>query len=160
MFTIRTILYPTDFSEQSRPAFELACSLARDYGATLVVQHVFQLPLLVPIDGVLMPTPVESMDQCRSRLDQLRPTDPRVTVRHRLTEGDPAEEILKAIAGEKADLVVIGTHGRGGLTRFLVGSVAEAVLRKAPCPVLTVRAPLPDTAAAPPAVEHAGAWCD
>jgi len=140
---IHTILHPTDFSEQSRPAFDLACSLARDYGATLVVAHVAPPPLALPTEGVVLGPVFEDTAELRARLEQVRPADPRVAVRHRLTIGPPAEEILAAAEEEKADLIVMGTHGRGGLSRVLMGSVAEAVLRKAPCPVLTVRVPLP-----------------
>jgi nucleotide-binding universal stress UspA family protein len=146
VLAIRTILYPTDFSDRCRPAFELACALARDYGATLVVVHVVQLPFLEPVEGVLVPTPIDEAEADRGRLEQVRPADPRVAVCHRLAEGDPAEEILRIAAGEKADLIVMGTHGRTGLARLLVGSVAEAVLRQAPCPVLTVKEPPPAVA--------------
>jgi nucleotide-binding universal stress UspA family protein len=97
-------------------------------------------------------------------LEQIRPADPRLEVRHRLAEGDPAEEILRAAEEEGADLIVMGTHGRGGLSRLLMGSVAEAVMRKALCPVLTVRGPIP-AEGAPEAVaaaptQAAGRWND
>jgi nucleotide-binding universal stress UspA family protein len=159
MLTIRTILCPTDFSEPSRPAFDLACALARDYGAELVVAHVMPPPLTIGSGGVLMAPPLTDATELRSRLEQVRPADPGVAVRHRLTAGHPlstsaeAEGILAVAAEEKADLIVMGTHGRGGLSRLLTGSVAEAVLRKAPCPVLTVKAPLPaDRGGSPEAV--------
>jgi nucleotide-binding universal stress UspA family protein len=149
MLTIRTILCPTDFSEPSRPAFDLACALARDYGAELVVAHVTPPPLAIGSGDVLMAPPLSDTTELRSQLEQIRPADPRVTVRHRLIADHPmamgseAEGILAAAAEEKADLIVMGTHGRGGLSRLLMGSVAEHVLRKAPCPVLTVKAPVP-----------------
>jgi nucleotide-binding universal stress UspA family protein len=151
VFPIRTILYPTDFSDRSRPAFELACSLARDHGAEVVVLHVAPLPLLMPMNGVLVPTPVDQAECARPQLEQVRPADPRVKVVHRLAEGSPADEILAAATDLPADLIVMGTHGRGGLSRVLMGSVAETVLRKAPCPVLTVKAPSHAEPAAAPA---------
>ncbi len=147
MLAIRRILHPTDFSDLSRPAFELACSLARDHGAELTVLHVAQLPLLMPMNGVLVPTPVDETDALRDRLEQVRAADPRVRLGHRLAEGVPSEEILKAAADLPADLIVLGTHGRGGLSRALMGSVAEHVMRKAQCPVLTVK-PTPRAAEA------------
>jgi nucleotide-binding universal stress UspA family protein len=156
MLPVRTILHPADFSECSRPAFELACALARDYGARLVVIHVAQLPLLMPEGGVLVPSPVDEAEGARVRLEQVRPADSRVGVRHRLAEGDPAEEILKVAEEEQADLIVMGTHGRGGLSRLLMGSVAEGVLRQAPCPVLTVRAPFHVSPTPPAATVAAG----
>jgi nucleotide-binding universal stress UspA family protein len=153
VLAIRRILHPTDFSDLSRPAFELACSLARDFGAELVVLHVAQLPLLTPVDGVLVPTPVDEAEYARGRLERVRPSDPRLAVAHRLAEGDPAEEILRAAGDLPADLIVMGTHGRGGLSRLLMGSTAEGVMRKAPCPVLTVKAPLPAGLPEPRAAE-------
>lgn len=149
MLPIRTVLHPTDFSELSQPAFELACALARDYGARLVVLHVTGLSPVLPVEGTLMPAPVDEAEYARGRLEAVRPADPRVRVRHRLGVGDPAEEILAAATDEEADLIVLGTHGRGGLSRALMGSVAEAVQRAAPCPVLTVRVPFRTHSAAP-----------
>lgn len=141
MLPIRKILHPTDFSDRSRPAFELACSLARDYGANLVVLHVADLPLLMPMNGVLVPTPVDVAEADREQLERIHADDPRVKLTRRLGEGNPADGILSAAADLPADLIVMGSHGRSGLTRVLVGSVAEEVMRKAPCPVLTVKAP-------------------
>jgi nucleotide-binding universal stress UspA family protein len=138
---IQKILHPTDFSDRSGPAFELACSLARDYGAELVVLHVAQPPLLLPMEGVLVPTPVDEVEASREQLEKIHAADPRVKLIHRLAEGNPPDEILTAASGLPADLIVIGSHGRSGLSRVLIGSVAEVVMRKAPCPVLTVKAP-------------------
>jgi len=79
-----------------------------------------------------------------------RPSDPQIRVEHRLAEGDPAEEILRLSEAVHCNLVVMGTHGKTGLGRYLTGGVAEAVLRKAVCPVLVVKTPLratPDTEA-------------
>jgi nucleotide-binding universal stress UspA family protein len=73
----------------------------------------------------------------------MRPSDPKVRVRYLLVEGNPAAEILSAAREGNCDLIVMGTHGRTGLNRLLMGSVAEEVVRKAPCPVLTVRADVP-----------------
>lgn len=149
MLAIRTILFPTDFSEPSRTAFDLACALARDYGAELVVAHVVPPPLPLGSGGVPMVPAVADDADLRARLEAVRPADPRVAVRHRLVVGHPlamdseAEGILAVTAEEKADLIVMGTHGRSGLSRLLMGSVAEHVLRKAPCPVLTMKCPSP-----------------
>jgi nucleotide-binding universal stress UspA family protein len=86
-------------------------------------------------------------------LQAIKAPSPRVTIEHRLLEGDPATVIAETAAETGADLVVMGTHGRTGLTRFVMGSVAEDVLRKAPCPVLTVR-DVVRVPAAEPAVEE------
>lgn len=149
MLPIRTILYPTDFSALSQPAFELACALARDYGARLVILHVADPPHVTPVEGVLVITPFSEVEATRGRLEAVQPADPRVAVNHRLAEGNPADEILAAAADEKADLIVLGSHGRSGITRALMGSVAETVQRAAPCPVLTVRSPFGINLASP-----------
>ena len=143
MFPIRKILCPTVFSDRSQPAFELACSLARDYGAELVVLHVAQLPLLMPMEGVLVPTPVDEAEASREQLETIHADDPQVKLIHRLAEGNAADEILAAASDLPADLIVMGSHGRSGLSRVLMGSVAEEVMRKSPCPVLTVKTPCP-----------------
>ena len=151
MLPIRTILHPTDFSDESRPAFELACALARDYSAALVVSHVVPPTRAFAADGVAIPLPAEEPYEARARLARMHPTEGRVEVEHRLLEGDPTTMILKLAEDAKADVIVMGTHGSSGLMRLLVGSVAEGVMRKAPCPVLTVRGPFrlaPDRAPA------------
>jgi nucleotide-binding universal stress UspA family protein len=153
MLPIRTILHPTDFSDYSRAAFELACALARDYGAELIVLHVNQTTAIYAPDGIVASAPIEEPYELRAKLAQLRPDDPRVKVEYKLLDGEPVEQILKAAASANADLIVLGTHGATGLSRLLMGSVAEDVLRRALCPVLTVRAharpaaPNPDVAA-------------
>ena len=141
MLPIRTILHPTDFSEYSGYAFRLACALARDYGARLVVLHVAAPPVVVYGEGVLPPAPEDYQERLRGQLQQVVSPDPKVPVEHRLVEGDAVTEILRLAEETKCDLIVMGTHGRTGLGRLLMGSVAEQVVRKAPCPVLTVKTP-------------------
>lgn len=143
MYPIRKILHPTDFSEHSKAAFDLACALARDYGAELIVVHVNRpMPIFAP-DGIAVAGPIEEPAAVQAKLARIRPTDERIKVAHHLFDGDPAEQILKAAHNESADLIVLGTHGTTGLARLLMGSVAESVLRKSPCPVLTVRGSRP-----------------
>jgi nucleotide-binding universal stress UspA family protein len=143
MLAIKTILHPTDFSERSDFAFRLACALARDYGARLVILHVAEPPAAVAAEGVLMLPPTIDLEPLRARLQQLRPEDPKIMVEHCLVQGGAAEEILQVAQERKCDLIVMGTHGRTGLGRLLMGSVAEQVVRKASCPVLTVKTPQP-----------------
>jgi len=73
-------------------------------------------------------------------LEAVKPSDPTVAFTHRLTMGDPASEIVRIAVEEGAEMIGLGTHGRSGMTRMLMGSVAEAVVRRAPCPVLVYRA--------------------
>ena len=90
-----------------------------------------------------MPPPTIDLEPLRERLQQLRPEDQKVLVEHLLVQGGAAEEILQVAQERKCDLIVMGTHGRTGLGRLLMGSVAEQVVRKASCPVLTVKTPQP-----------------
>jgi len=142
MLPIRLILHPTDFSEQSGVAFQLACSLARDHGARLLVLHVTEPPRAIVMEGVAMPPPELDLASIRQRLEQVRSGDSAVPIEHRLVEGDSAREILRVAVETKCGLIAMGTHGRTGLSRLLMGSVAEQVVRKASCPVLTVKTPL------------------
>lgn len=153
MLPIKTILHPTDFSERSALAFRLACSLARDYGARLVVLHVVEHPTPLGVEGVMLPPPEMDLASLRQRLQELRPPAV-VSVEHRLVEGNPVDEVLGVAIQLGCDLIVMGTHGRTGLGRALMGSVAEQVVRKARCPVLTVKAPV---AAGAPASKLAAA---
>jgi len=139
MLPIRTILHPTDFSDFSADAFHLACSLARDYGARLIVLHVEDVAVPMVGDGIMMPPPVMDLEPARDALRKIRPEDPIISVERYLIEGDPATEILQLARKTNADLIVMGTHGRTGVGRLLMGSVAERVLREAACPVLTVK---------------------
>ena len=143
MAGIQTILHPTDFSENSRYAFQTACALARDYRADLVVLHVM-MPSVSPLvdDAAARSTQVRRIAGLAGGTSWPQPSDPQIRVEHRLAEGDPAEEILRLAAALRSNLVVMGTHGRTGLGRFLTGSVAEEVLRNAICPVLVVKTPL------------------
>jgi nucleotide-binding universal stress UspA family protein len=137
MLSIRTILHPTDLSEESGSAFQVASSLARDYGAELVLLTVYPPPL----NGA------EAVDRTRpdgieeDLLTQLRglKVDPAVRVEYRAEKGWPADVILTVARSVRADLIVLGTHGRSGVRRLLMGSTAERVSRKAACPVVTVR---------------------
>jgi len=144
MLPIRTILHPTDFSESSNFAFRLACSLARDYSVRLLVLHVGRQPIVTPVTGIIPPEPVQYEEELTAQLHKLQAENPKVPVESRLIFGaDPATEILRLAQQTKSDLIVMGTHGRTGLGRLLMGSVAEQVVRHAPCPVLTVKTPFP-----------------
>jgi universal stress protein A len=142
MLPIHTILLPTDFSESAQQAFPLACSLARDCGARIVVLYVMPPPLGHE-QLQARHHPEEYYGIPEKALHQIQAPDQNVRVEHRLEEGDAAGVILAVAREIGAGLIVMGTHGRTGLGRLLLGSVAEQVLRKAPCPVLTVKLPFP-----------------
>jgi universal stress protein A len=141
MLPIRIVLHPTDFSDRSENAFRLACALARDYDARLVILHVADLPVLAYGEGVVPPDPEIYQASLRDQLEGLHIPIPGLRVERRFEEGDPPAEILRVADEIGADLIVLGTHGRTGLGRLLMGSVAERVMRKATCPVLTVKTP-------------------
>jgi nucleotide-binding universal stress UspA family protein len=145
MLTISTILHPTDLSETSHNAFVWACSLAGNNNARLILLHVIPAsaaPLLrVPLPNPMQPA--ETQEALNGTSPWPQPSDPKIVVEHRVAEGDAPVEILRLAEAVKCDLIVMGTHGRTGLRRLLSGSVAEEVLRKAACPVLAVRTPLP-----------------
>jgi nucleotide-binding universal stress UspA family protein len=142
MKMIRSILYATDFSAQSEAAFAIAVALARDYGARLIMAHVMPTPTVAYTTGnIALIEPEGTAADVRARLEQLVPKDSRIAVEYLVKEGDPATELLDMVRKSGCDLIVIGTHGRSGISRLLAGSVAEQVLRHASCPVLTVRWP-------------------
>ncbi len=147
MLPVRTVLHATDFSTSARPAYELAAALARDYKATLVIVHVVPPARVFAPDGIAVPFPIEDRFEAEARLVRMHPADPGVITVHRVIEGEVVDELLAAARDARADVIVMGTHGSTGLTRLLVGSVAESVMRKAPCPVLTVRVPFQHTPA-------------
>jgi nucleotide-binding universal stress UspA family protein len=151
MLPIRTILHPTDFSYRSQHAFRLACALARDYGARLHLLHVVPTPLMVYMEGMVAEPLTDFREEVLAQLRTLQPDDPAIRPEYSLREGDVTHEILQFAADQACDLIVLGTHGRTGLSRLLMGSVAEGVVRRAGCPVLTVKTPFPATRPAPAA---------
>ena len=142
MFPLRTILHPTDFSPCAQRAFRLACDLAHDYGARLIVLHVGRPPE-APGGRLFPPDPEPYQKKLAGRLGFLRADDPDLPVERRVVLGnDPAAEVIAVAKEVPCDLIVMGTHGRTGLARVLLGSVTEEVTRRAPCPVLALRIPL------------------
>ena len=137
---LKTILVSTDFSPSSDAALTMATALARDSGAKLLIVHVEEIPLATGGAEYLYSVPEPATEELKEMLSKVVPKDPKVAYEHRLLAGDPAEAIVRTAEADGIDMIVIGTHGRTGLTRLLMGSVAEAVLRHAECPVLTLRA--------------------
>jgi len=138
---LRTILFSTDFSTCSDAALHMATSLARDAGAKLVIVHVEEPPMVYGYGAAYYGALDPGAEQQREMLERLVPDDPDVPTEHRLIQGAPAEAIVRVADEESADLIVMGTHGRTGITRVLMGSVAEDVVRHAHCPVLTFKQP-------------------
>lgn len=143
----KTILCPTDFSRFSTAALEYASSLAAESDALLYIVYVDDaVPTYVPGYAGYGFTPelVDlERDAERERLNHVLPTVPGVRYEHRYLTGAPEKEILAFAEHEHVDLIVMGSHGRTGVSRVLLGSIAEGVVRHAHCPVLTVKQPTP-----------------
>jgi len=146
MKKIRRIMHPTDFSGASSAAFRRAVDMAKANTAELLLVHV--IPSVVPImtDGYVSPRVYEDLEAAaradgQKQLDKLVRKARQVGARVKglLLEGVPHERIAQAARSKKADMVVMGTHGRTGFAKLVLGSVASRVLTVAPCPVLTVR---------------------
>jgi len=152
MALVNKILVPTDFSEPSRRALEYAAELAIRYPAPLVLAHVYTNPVVTVPDGVVMMTPTDVANllaQLERGLIQERDRALALGVREidtALVEGTAWHEIVNLAKQRRCDLIVMGTHGRGGLSHFLLGSVAEKVVRHADGAVMTVRASEPKPA--------------
>jgi nucleotide-binding universal stress UspA family protein len=148
MFQPRVILHPTNLSASSAGAFRIATDLARQYQATLLILHVVES--LGP-ENVTYGEAVSQLEPeaYRQRLDddlhQHVPAPAGITTQYLIVPGDPVAEILRVAHEHACDLIVMGTHGRTGLSRLLVGSVAEPVIRQATCPVLVTKFPTSTT---------------
>lgn len=149
MLPIHTILHPTDFSDPSDYAFKVTQMIARECHAKVVVLHVAGM-------HISLPQPMENEfglafdcsgdyqtfhDSLKLQLEQFE-KNPKIEVETRLVYGDAPTDILQTAHEIKCDLIVMGTHGRSGLGHLLMGSVAEAVLQRAECPVLTIKNPV------------------
>lgn len=150
---MKKILFATDYSEASKAALPLATTLAHQNNAMLLIAHVSdreQYPV-----GELFDEEAEPNEEDLSALKAVIPDDPRVNYEHRLLYGKvgstetvkPADAILRMAEKEQVGAIVLGMHGRSRLARLLMGSVAEAVVRRASCPVIIIKHP--DGAPAP-----------
>ena len=148
MIVLKNVLVATDFEETSGAALDYGRDLARSYGSTLHVLHTVENILVrFAAEGALallpdLQTAVET--NARERMEALVTGEDRTTLRAKaviVTAAEPAEAIVQYAKEHNVDLIVMGTHGRHGFTHVFMGSVAERVVRMAPCPVLTVRHP-------------------
>jgi nucleotide-binding universal stress UspA family protein len=147
--SIKKILCPVDFSESSDHALQYALALAEAYGAELRLLHVVEVPASA-VAGGPVGAPVLSIDNleafqksCGEHLARVagKASEQYGNVTYHLSSGVPFLGIIQSAKAENVDLIVAGTHGRTGLAHALIGSVAEKLVRKAPCPVLTVKHP-------------------
>jgi len=145
MFAPKHVLVPVDFSEPSMRALQYAGSIAERYDASLHVVHVVPNPYIDDPAGLYLPLPInyvtDLVNHAQRRLDELlAPGDrERLRVKAIVKVGDPVRQVVAYAEGESIGVIVMGTHGRSGVAHLFLGSVAERVVRMAPCPVLTVR---------------------
>jgi universal stress protein A len=146
MLTLKTILVPTDFSDASQAALEYAKGLAAAFGCSIHIIHVMEDLLAhawsAEVYVASMPNLRDEIEkEANERLAAMVTDAEREQFRVATASipGNPFLEIIRYAKAQQIDLVVIGTHGRGAIAHMLLGSVAEKVVRKSPCPVLTVR---------------------
>ena len=144
MIKLKKVLVPTDFSESARHAFTYGVSFAREFQAELVLLHVVE-NLTVGYASDLFPVPMAEVFQeisgyAKAELAKLAEEARQrgVVVAELVAQGKPSAEIIRHAAENSVDMIVLGTHGKGMLDKALFGSTAERVIRRAPCPVLTV----------------------
>jgi nucleotide-binding universal stress UspA family protein len=143
MQSFKHILVPTDFTKSSAAALELAIGIAKVFDAKLTLLHVWELPIYPYMDFMLNSSVISEVEDAANKglaraVEQLRKTVPEA--QGKLKNGLPWQSILEAVDELGADLVVMGTHGRHGLSRLTLGSVAERVVRLSHVAVLTVHA--------------------
>lgn len=146
MSRVRRILHPTDFSRASNAAFARAVAMAKADRAQLLLAHVLAPPMPIAGEGYIPPNVYDDLEASARKYAQKRLAALQVKARKAgaksvllILEGVAHEQIARAARSKKADLIVIGTHGRTGFAKFFLGSVASRVVATAPCPVLTVR---------------------
>ena len=137
----RRILVPIDFSASARPILEVAVDMARGLGAEIDLLHVVALPAPSGGGGESKALAAEKAASEKSLRELAAAVDPskKLALRVKVVAGAPSREIVREACDGKSDLIVIGTHGRTGLRHVFLGSVAEDVVRTAPCPVYTLR---------------------
>jgi len=142
MITLRKILVPVDFSKHSAHAMQYGEEFAARFRAELHLLHSFETMPIMSGDGAYFPPDVAAEEEAAATrtLEGLKVnTVDEAQVVRKLKHGHPFVEIVRYAKDNEIDLIVMGTHGRGAIAHMLLGSVAEKVVRKAPCPVLTVR---------------------
>jgi universal stress protein A len=140
---IKRILFPTDLLDSSAAALKFATSLAASNGAVMHVVYVNDISDLIAKSAHTCPSFVAVMDrsEIKARLEGIKPILANIPCECHFVEGEPAAEICAIAEKEHIDLIVMSSHGRTGLSRVLMGSVAEGVMRRAKCPVLIVKQP-------------------
>ncbi len=146
MIQIKKVVHPTDFSDNSKEALQYAIAICEWHKAELILLHVCEVLEFAPPEYYMDKD--EASRQLQERVDAAKNELERIAGEHRkdglhvtalVATGKPFVEIIRTAKEQNADMIVLGTHGRTGLAHILIGSTAEKVVRKAPCPVLTIR---------------------
>lgn len=145
---IHKILIPIDFSDYSKTALKYAVNFAQQFSAEMILVYVVE-PVIYPPDfsmgQIAIPSLTSEFDErAKEELNKLAKTEipQNLKVSVKIKTGKPFVEIIETAAEESVDLIIIATHGHSGVEHILFGSTAEKVVRKAPCPVLTLREPI------------------
>jgi len=142
---VKNILVPVDYSDSGDAAMAYAVSLAKEYDAEMHLVHVYEQPFAY-VDAGFSGTPIPAdippadLTEEEAKLELVTPTED-IKLCRKFIIGSPADDLVNYAKENEIDLVVMGTHGRTGLSRLLMGSVAEGVVRRSPCPVLTIKQP-------------------
>lgn len=142
---VQKILFATDFSHTGDAALSLATTLAKENGATLLIAHAIEPTEAYSGGEFYYGIPEPSGEELERMLREVKPIDSDVPVEYRLVTGTPSKAIVELAENEEVDMIVLGTHGRTGLSHVLMGSVAEQIVRRAKCPVLTYKSPAKQT---------------
>lgn len=149
---LQKILVPTDFSEISKTALDYALSFCQKFPNTSIkLLHVWEPPYYLGSEVLVINPPMGGVHQnvvdfiqerCKEQMKEvLKNLPPELEVTSEIVTGDIADKVQEIATQEKFDFIIVGTHGRKGLAHLFLGSVAEKIIRSAPCPVLTVRTP-------------------
>jgi nucleotide-binding universal stress UspA family protein len=146
--SIKKVLVPIDFSDYSKSSLKYAVNFAKSFGAEITLVYVIE-PIIYPPDFSMGQIAIPSVspewdERAKDELDKLAKNEisPDVKVKVVIKTGKPFVEIIETASEENVDLIIIATHGHSGVEHILFGSTAEKVVRKAPCPVLTLREPI------------------
>ncbi|HRK32774.1 MAG TPA: universal stress protein [Tepidisphaeraceae bacterium] len=154
MWKVKTILNPRDFSEPSAEAHQMACEIARQCEAKIIFLHVTDKNVVSYIERASELPPKELQEKLWETLRWPREIEAGLEVEHRVVEGEPVSQILNAANQTGCDLIVMGTHGRSGFSRWFTSSVTEQVVFKAPCSVIVAKSRVIATEPSNDAVEE------
>jgi universal stress protein A len=139
MLMVKCVVHPTDFTEYSEEAHRETCAMAREQKAKVIFLHVAEKPVVSYLGNASELPPEKFQEKLWEAIQWPRESEAGLNVEHRFEEGDPVKQIVRVCTETNCDLVVMGTRGKTGISRWFTSSVAEEVVRKSPCSVLVVK---------------------